>query len=94
VRCWRMTTAAALPCGARMVNLDSRTLSGQAVTFETVTLPIEPDEAEKPRLLMSNVAILSGTYEPPAKDRPQLARLPEEFRFLDLGAGVPNRIEP
>jgi hypothetical protein len=94
VRCWRMTTAAALPCGARMVNLDSRTLSGQAVTFETVTLPIEPDEAEKPRLLMSNVAVLGGIHEPPAKDRPQLAWLPDEFRFLDLGGGVPNRIEP
>jgi hypothetical protein len=94
VRWWRMAAAAALPCGARMVSIDNRTLSGAGVAFETVTLPIEPDEPEKPRLLMSNVAVLGGAYDPPAKDRPQLAWLPEAFRFLDLGAGVPSRIEP
>jgi hypothetical protein len=94
VRRWRMNAAAALPCGARMVNIDTRTRSGEGNAFETVTLPIEPDEPEKPRLLMSNVAVLGGIYEPPAKDRPQLAWLPEEFCFLDLGAGVPGRIDP
>jgi hypothetical protein len=94
VRRWRMNAAATLPCGARMVSIDTRTSSGDAVSFEIVTLPIEADGPEKPRLLMSNVAVLGGIYEPPAKDRPQLAWLPEEFRFLDLGAGVPNRIEP
>ncbi|HUJ96644.1 MAG TPA: PAS domain-containing protein [Stellaceae bacterium] len=94
VRRWRMNAAATLPCGAWMVSIDTRTNSGEAVTFETVTLPIEADGPEKPRLLMSNVAVLGGIYEPPAKDRPQLAWLPDEFRFLDLGAGVPNRIEP
>jgi hypothetical protein len=94
VRCWRMAAAAALPCGARMVNSDNRTLSGAGVRFETVTLPLEPDGPEKPPLLMSNVAVLGGAYDPAAKDRPQLAWLPEEFRFLDIGAGVPSRIEP
>jgi hypothetical protein len=94
VRRWRMNAAATLPCGARMVSIDTRTSSGDAVAFETVTLPIEADGPEKPRLLMSNVAVLGGIYEPPAKDRPHFAWLPEEFRFLDLGAGVPNRIEP
>ena len=93
VRRWRMA-AAGLPCGARMVNITSRTLSGAGIAFETVTLPIEPDEPEKPRLLMSNVAVLGGAYDPPAKDRPPLAWLPDEFRFLDLGAGIPNRTEP
>jgi hypothetical protein len=94
VRRWRMAAAAGLPCGAWMVNITSRTLSGAGVAFETVTLPVEPDEPTKPRLLMSNVAVLGGAYDPPAKDRPQLAWLPEEFRFLDLGAGIPNRTEP
>jgi hypothetical protein len=94
VRRWRMAAAAGLPCGARMVNITSRTLSGAGVAFETVTLPIEPDEPEKPRLLMSNVAVLGGAYDPPAKDRPPLAWLPEEFRFLDLGVGIPKHTEP
>ncbi len=94
VRRWRMNATATLPCGARMVSIDTRTSSGEEVAFETVTLPIEPDAPEKPRLLMSNVAVLGGIYAPPAEDRPQLAWLPEEFRFLDLGAGIPDRIEP
>jgi hypothetical protein len=94
VRRWRMKAAAGFPCGARMVSIDTWTRSGEPVAFETVTLPVESDEPAKPRLLMSNVAVLGGIYESPAENRPQLARLPEEFRFLDLGAGVPNRIEP
>jgi hypothetical protein len=94
VRRWRMNAAATLPCGAWMVSTDTRTSSGEQVAFETVTLPIKPDVPEKPRLLISNVAVVGGIYEPPAKDRPQLTWLPEEFRFLDLGAGIPDRIEP
>ena len=94
LRCWRIGTVATQPCGARMINIDTRTRSGEAVTFETVTLPIEPDEPEKPRLVLSHVAILGGVYEPPAKDRPQLAWLPEQFRFLDIGAGIPAQTGP
>lgn len=94
VRRWRMNAAATLPCGALMITIDTRTSSGEQVAFETVTLPIEPDLPEKPRLLLSNVAVVGGIYEPAAKDRPQLTWLPEEFRFLDLGAGIPDRIEP
>jgi hypothetical protein len=94
VRRWRMKAAAAQPCGAWMVNRDTRTRSGEAVAFETLTLPVEPDEPGKPRLLMSNVAVLGGVYEQPAEHRSQIALLPDEFRFLDLGAGVPGRIGP
>ncbi len=94
VRCWRMNAAASQPCGAWMVNVNDRTVSGGGVYFETVTLPIEPDEPGKRPLLMSNVAVLGGFYEPPAKDRPQLLWLPVGFGFLDLGAGIPDRIDP
>jgi hypothetical protein len=94
VRLWRMNAAATHPCGAWMVNIDTRTRSGDGVYFETVTLPIEPDGPEKPRLLLSNVAFLGGIYEKRAENGPQLAWLPEGFCFLDLGAGIPDRIEP
>ena len=94
VRHWRINAVATQPCGARMMNVDTRTRSGEGVTFETVTLPIEPDEPEKPRLVISHVAVLGGIYDPPAKDRPQLAWLPGEFRFLDIGAGIPANIAP
>jgi hypothetical protein len=94
VRRWRTRAAATRPCGARMINIGSRTPGGEGAAFETVTLPIEPDDTQKPRLLMSNVAILAGDYEPPAKARPQDALLPADFAFLDLGAGIPDRIAP
>jgi hypothetical protein len=64
------------------------------VDLHAMTLPIEPDEPEKPRLLMSKVAVLGGVYDAPAEGRSRVAQLPDEFRFLDLGAGIPERIEP
>jgi hypothetical protein len=94
VRRWRMNAVATRPCGAWTINIDTRTRSGDSVYFESVTLPIEPDEPEKPRLLMSKVTFLGGIYEPRAKDRPQLAWLPQGFCFLDLGAGIPDLIYP
>jgi hypothetical protein len=94
VRLWRTRAAASRPCGARMINIGERTPGGEGAAFETVTLPIEPDDAQKPPLLMSNIAILPGKYTPPAKVRSQDALLPDQFAFLDLGAGVPDRIEP
>ena len=43
---------------------------------------------------IGNVAVLGAIYEPPAEDRPQMVYMPDEFRFLDLGAGIPERMEP
>lgn len=96
IRRWRMATAATLPCGVHMVNIDTQTRSGDGAAFETLTLPIEPDEPGKPLLLMSNVAVLGGVYDPPVKDRPRLFHVAEDFRFrfLDLGAGIPATTLP
>jgi hypothetical protein len=94
VRRWRINMLSTQPCGARMINVDTRTSSGQGVAFETVTLPVEPDEPEKPRLVMSHVAVLGNVYDPPAKDRPRLVWLPENFHFLDIGASVPAHTKP
>jgi hypothetical protein len=43
---------------------------------------------------MSSVAVLGGIYEPAAKYRPQIIRLVDQVRFRDLGAGIPNHVEP
>jgi hypothetical protein len=88
VRRWHLTQMARRPCGGALISRDG------GVTFEGVTLPLEPEDPGKPRLLMSNVAVLGGIYERAAKDRPQIIRLADEFRFLDLGAGIPDRIRP
>lgn len=94
VRRWRMNQMALVPCGARQVNINRWTRDGNGVELEMVTLPIEPDDPGKPRMLISNVAALSGVYDAPAKDRPRLVFMPTEFRFLDLAFGIPDRITP
>ena len=94
LRRFRLNEMAARPCGGWMINRETETHSGETVSFETVTLPLEPEGPGKPRLLISNVAVLGAIFEPPATDRPSLVYLPAEFRFLDLGAGIPARTEP
>jgi hypothetical protein len=93
-RRWHLTEMATRPCGGALITRDTQTLTGEGVSFEAVTLPVEPERPAGPRLLMSNVAVLGGIYEPAAKHRPQIIRLADEFRFLDLGAGIPNHVEP
>jgi hypothetical protein len=94
LRRWRLNEMATRPCGGTMINRETYTYNGDAVSFETVTLPVEPEGSGKPRLLMSNVAVLGAIYEPPAQDRPQMIFMPDQFRFLDLGASIPARSEP
>ncbi len=94
LRRWRVTEMASRPCGSWMINHDTQTQGSEGVTFETVTLPLDPDGPGKPRLLISHLAVVGGIYEPPIKGRPQLFRISSDFRFLDLGAGIPDRIEP
>jgi len=94
VRRWRMSQMAHVPCGAVQVNINKWTRDGNSVVLETVTLPIEPDDPAKPRMLISSVAALGGIYDAPAKDRPRVFFMPKEFRFFDLSAGIPDRITP
>jgi hypothetical protein len=93
LRQWRMAQMASRPCGGVMITRDTD-VEGDGSTFETVTLPLEPDEPDKPRLLLSNVAVIGGVYDPPRKGRAPLVPLVDEFRFLDLGAGIPQQGGP
>lgn len=93
LRQWRMEQMVVRPCGGIMITRGDGA-SGIGGTFETVTLPLAPDAPGKPRLLMSYVAVVGGVYEPAAQDRPHTVPLVDEFRFLDLGAGVPDRTVP
>jgi hypothetical protein len=93
LRRWRMQEMASLPCGGVMVWCD-REVEGEGNTFETVTLPLQPDLPDRPRLLLSNVAGIGGVYDPPRQGRLKLVPLVDEFRFLDLGAGLPQSAAP
>lgn len=92
MRRWRMQEMAALPCGGVMITRDQPAI-GFGGTLETVTLPVEPDEDGRPRLLLSNVAVL-GDVHPSVKGRPRIVPMVDEFRFLDLGAGLPGSAPP
>ncbi|HXY99100.1 MAG TPA: PAS domain-containing protein [Stellaceae bacterium] len=89
LRRWRITEMATRPCAGVSILRDRRRRDG--ITVEMVTLPLEPDAPGKPPLTLSNIAVCGGVYEPPPKDRPLLWPAVEEFRFLDLGAGVPEK---
>ena len=94
VRRWRLNEMAARPCGGVMINRETETHSGECVPFETMTLPVEPQGPGKPRLLSATWRCSApSTSRRPRTDRRWSTR-PDEFRFLDLGAGIPERMEP
>lgn len=93
LRRYRMMAMALRPCGGVMITHDRQT-RGDGMTLETVTLPLAPDAPAKPPLLISNVTVIGGVLEPPIEKRPQIVPLVDEFRFVDLGAGVPERERP
>jgi hypothetical protein len=67
VRRWRLKEMATHPCGGVMINRETETQSDDAVNFETLTLPVEPNSAGKPRLLISNVAVLARSIRDGAR---------------------------
>ncbi len=93
MRRWRMLEAATRPCGAVIIAHDRQT-EGDGVSFEGVTLPLDPDALGAPRLLLTHIAVAGGVYEPPAKERTSPLPPTESFRFLDLGAGVTEKAGP
>ena len=93
MRRWRMLEAAARPCGNLVIVRDRQT-EGDGVHFEVVTLPLDADAPGAQRLLLSHIAVLGAVYEPPAKERTAAIPPAVSFRFLDLGAGVPERQGP
>jgi hypothetical protein len=92
LRSYRMRQMASWPCAGAMITLNRQTI-GQAVVFESVTLPIEADATGKPRQLITKVTAIGGAFEPPASGRPKLMPMVDRFAFLDIGAGTPERTE-
>jgi hypothetical protein len=90
MRRWRMLEAARRPCGTIVIAHDLQT-EGDGVRFEVVTLPLDPEAPGAARWLVSHIAVLGGIYEPPSKHRTAAVPPTESFRFLDLGAGVPEK---
>ncbi len=93
VRCYRMQAVASWPCAGVMTTLDRKSI-GAGVSVEGVTLPIGADEPGGSRLVITCLTALSGAVEPPVPGRRPLTVLPDEFAFIDIGAGRPERTSP
>lgn len=89
-RCWAVATR---PCGSRLV-YDHRLESGRVAQSEVVSLPLDADQAGSPRMTLANIAPLTPrdpNSEGPAGTQIEVATT---FAFLDIGAGVPDRVFP
>ena len=93
IRRYRMTKMAETPCGGLFITVD-RATTGTGAFYETVTLPIEPDEAGRPRQLITNVMPIGDVRAAPLPTRAPVFDMADRFSFLDLGAGKPDRTEP
>jgi hypothetical protein len=90
VRRYRMQAVASWPCAGIATTLDRKSI-GAGVNVEGVTLPLEADEPGGSRLLITCLTALSGAVDPPVPGRRPLTVLPDEFAFIDIGAGCPER---
>jgi hypothetical protein len=92
-RRYRFAHLSEMPCGAVFEHHHIMPSSRNLVS-EVVILPIDPDEPGKPRVLMHNFAPLRGKHKAGAKAEGQEIPLSHEFRFLDVGFGMPASTLP
>jgi hypothetical protein len=93
-RCFRMWQSVVRPCGSRLIR-EHKVPSGRVTHAEVVTLPLEADRNDAPRLLLTHVAPFTVLYEGGGQAQlPGTFDIAEDFVFLDIGAGVPDSIVP
>ncbi len=80
------------PCGARF-DLMLKFSSGADNSHEILLLPLEPDAPESPPALLVGIAPVAMVEFETAAVLPQLTQSPN-FRFLDIGAGIPASWPP
>jgi hypothetical protein len=92
VRSWRHWSSVQLPCG-HLFGGRVRFPTGARARFRGVGLPLLPDREGAPRLLVSVIAVIADRGWINVQQR-RVLTLPEEFAFLDIGAGMPERDTP
>jgi hypothetical protein len=93
IRRYRFAQLAGMPCGALFEHHHIMP-SGRNLVSEVMILPIDPDDPAKPRVLMHHFAPMRGQHKSGAKPEGQEIPLSREFRFLDVGFGVPASTIP
>jgi hypothetical protein len=84
----RLISMSERPCAGFMNYRDAQP-SGRVVVFEAVTVPLDADDAGKPRLLLSCSSLLARSFEVPQQEAPRTLDVADSFAFVDIGAGVP-----
>ena len=92
IRAWRFWNSATQPCGQSAV-IRARFSSGLEDEIEFVLLPVHVDDPRARPLLCGVMASVGGRHWLNTKSAEQIAA-PHRFRFLDIGAGVPDCVQP
>ncbi len=89
LRARRLQYMIAHPCGAVLQGTYSAR-SGMTFRSEQVALPVRPATPDAAPQLLTVAAVMPGQPRPTHMPESELGRLPDTFRFLDIGAGIPN----
>lgn len=85
----RLHTLEQQPCGSYSIQ-PGTLLQGAYLSTELLALPILPDEPDgSMRCLCVSVPLGNGRHQTPVEDS-QIIRTAEEFRYIDIGAGLPE----
>jgi len=89
---YRFQTIVTRPCAATVV-LDLRFSSGLENPHEVLLLPLEPDGSGAPPLILVGMSPMEAVTWQNTAVLPQL-QASSSFRFVDIGAGIPDTTMP
>lgn len=93
VRAWRFWMSATQPCG-QSVTLKTKFSSGGEDEVEFLLLPVRVDDPRQRPVLIGVMASIHGRQWLNSGDGVERIAAPSRFRFLDIGAGIPDCIVP
>ena len=93
LRGYRFYTAATHPCGGLAI-LDQPYRESVSDRVEFLALPLETDTPEQPRKLICAIDSILGRRWTKQDADPSIGGPAEIFQFVDIGAGVPDSIDP
>lgn len=84
-RIWRQLQA---PCGSLLRNRHM-VAGDRVIELEVLTLPVRPDSDDRPPQLLSVITPVSPGVLTMDEAKLQIAKVADDFRYIDIGAGVP-----
>jgi hypothetical protein len=88
MRAARLQHLVGQPCAA-VLQGTNRARSGMEFRIEQLALPVRPVRPTAPMQILAVISLLPGQPRPSHVAGAQIGQLPDQFRFLDIGAGLP-----